>query len=414
MLDIKFMRMKKLFLLVILLRVGAVNAADLYVNNSGQAGTYTTISAAITAAAANDRIFVSPYGVFTEDLNIAKSLTITSAVANTRFSVVGSVTVTSAPNQDVVIIGGAFSGSITGNTGTATLATKGYITFSDCKYAGFDSGNFIMSKVLFCESTGIVLIKHGKIIGSDLFDIDISDGPGINIGDTILIIGNRIVSPWSYSNNDNYFVISNNVTIEKSSIANNGGLITISNAANSTLVNNIFSNNYVRDSCSSTSCNSSAVYISTASNVLVSNNIIVYNGVNITGYNLLASTNCKLFNNVIFANSTNNYYNGGSLIMDNVSVQYLPSSVINNPYYFIDNLGRCTNNQYCVNQGSPALQYYDIDLTRNNRGTYGGPYSIDNYWNTATGRARVYDLTMPFEIWNGSTPSIKAEGTHIK
>jgi hypothetical protein len=404
--------MKKLFLLGILLKVVGVNAADLYVNNSGQAGTYTTISAAITSAVANDRIFVSPYGVYTEDLNIAKSLTITSAVANTRFSVVGSVTVTSAPNQDVVIIGGAFSGSITGNTGTATLATKGYITFSDCKYANFDSGNFIMSKVLFCESAGTVSIKHGKIIGSDLFDIDISDGPGLNIGDTILIIGNRIVSPWSYSNNDNYFVISNNVTIEKSSIANNGGLITINNAANSALVNNIFSNNYVRDSCSG-SCNSSAVYMSLSSNVLVSNNIIVYNGP-LTGYNFYAGSNCKLFNNVIFATSTNIYYNGGTLIMDNVSVQYSSNSINNNPYYFIDNLGRCTNNQYCVNQGSPALQYYDIDLTRNNRGTFGGPYSIDNYWNTATGRARVYDLTMPFEIWNGSTPSIKAEGTHIK
>jgi hypothetical protein len=60
------------------------------------------------------------------------------------------------------------------------------------------------------------------------------------------------------------------------------------------------------------------------------------------------------------------------------------------------------------------LQYYDIDLTRNDIGTFGGPYSIDNYWNTANGRARVYELNMPFEIWNGSTPSIKAEGIHIK
>ena len=80
----------------------------------------------------------------------------------------------------------------------------------------------------------------------------------------------------------------------------------------------------------------------------------------------------------------------------------------------VDPDGSCNNATYCVDQGSPALEYYDIDLTRSDRGTYGGPYSIDNYTNTATGKARVYDLEMPFEIWTGQTPAVKAKGVHTK
>jgi len=79
----------------------------------------------------------------------------------------------------------------------------------------------------------------------------------------------------------------------------------------------------------------------------------------------------------------------------------------------IDAMGRCTD-PYAVDQGSPALEYYDIDLTRSDRGTFGGPYSIDNYTNTATGKARVYELEMPFEIWTGQTPAVKAKGVHTK
>ena len=58
--------------------------------------------------------------------------------------------------------------------------------------------------------------------------------------------------------------------------------------------------------------------------------------------------------------------------------------------------------------------YYDLDMTVNDRGIYGGPYSIDNYQSTAVGKARVYDLEMPFEIWNGQTPQVKAKAVHTK
>ncbi|HHZ65864.1 MAG TPA: hypothetical protein EYN51_10305, partial [Flavobacteriales bacterium] len=63
-------------------------AADISVNNSGQPGTYTTITAALAAAAPNDRVFVSPYGDYTENLILFQNVTLASAVSGTVFNVV--------------------------------------------------------------------------------------------------------------------------------------------------------------------------------------------------------------------------------------------------------------------------------------------------------------------------------------
>ena len=69
-----------------------------------------------------------------------------------------------------------------------------------------------------------------------------------------------------------------------------------------------------------------------------------------------------------------------------------------------------------MDKGFNSAQYYDLDMTRNDCGTYGGPYSMENYWNdsTATGKARIYHLDMPSEIWSGQTPTIKASAVHKK
>ncbi len=59
-----------------------VNAADIYVNNSGQAGTYTTISSAIIAANSGDNIYISSYNSYTEDITIDKSVNFFSLKLN--------------------------------------------------------------------------------------------------------------------------------------------------------------------------------------------------------------------------------------------------------------------------------------------------------------------------------------------
>jgi hypothetical protein len=392
--------MKKLFFILLVFSVLKFHAADIYVNNSGQAGTYTAIQTAINAAAPGDRIFVSPYGLYTENLTIAKSLTITSAVANTRYSVLGNVTVTSAPNQDVIIIGGEFSGDIVGNTGTATLVNKGFLTITDCKAGLFTTGNFIKTKLLYSNVTTTVDIRHGMICGSVLGNISITEGPNSAISDTTFLIGN-ITNGITWNNDDNFFFISNNFI--------NGGTLTISRFQFNTTVKNLILNNTIKMGFSQSGGNCLRIIGFTNANL---DNLFILNNL-LEGTISNSDIGCGLATCNALTGSIKLLYNGFDGISGVPNSQLVGNWLNNSGTVSIDSLGRITSTN-SINQGSPALQYYDIDLTRNDIGTFGGPYSIDNYWNTANGRARVYELNMPFEIWNGSTPSIKAEGIHIK
>lgn len=72
--------------------------------------------------------------------------------------------------------------------------------------------------------------------------------------------------------------------------------------------------------------------------------------------------------------------------------------------------------QNTVNAGNPGAEYTDIDLTRNDRGRLGGPYSILNYnptTNPSNGKAFIFDLDIPTTLQATSQPvNIRAKGYH--
>jgi len=72
--------------------------------------------------------------------------------------------------------------------------------------------------------------------------------------------------------------------------------------------------------------------------------------------------------------------------------------------------------QNTVNAGNPGAEYTDIDLTRNDRGRLGGPYSILNYnptTNPSNGKAFIFDLDIPTSLQATSQPvNIRAKGYH--
>ena len=67
-----------------------------------------------------------------------------------------------------------------------------------------------------------------------------------------------------------------------------------------------------------------------------------------------------------------------------------------------------------IDAGNPNHAYYDIDLTINDRGTNGGPYSQLNYnaSNPNNSRAFIFDLEMPVDLFPGQDVKIKAKGYH--
>lgn len=392
----------------------SAKAADIYVNNSGQPGTWTTITLALAASAPGDRIFVSPYGAYTENLTIFQDVTLTSAVAGTNFNVVGTLTVQGAPNMDVRIIGGEFSGAILCTTGGAGLNTKADVYITESNFSSLTAQDFVRMHVLFCDLGGSTMnIRHGEVRGnSDLGTLTIADGPNAGVGDTLFIVSNTFVTNGyiNWQNNDNYFYIANNRVYCATQYC-----FLMTNHHFSSIVKNNLINNYFRNS--STNASYLTNIRSTSTGDL--SNVYLYNNILENAYTAAQNQYARVMYNTGGTGSMQLYYNyckgynsgqttGGTKVVGNTSRDYNAAALT------VDADGRCNDATYCVDQGSPALQNYDIDMTRNDRGTFGGPWSVDNYFATGTGNARVYNLNMPFEIWSGQTPQVKAESTHTK
>lgn len=62
-----------------------------------------------------------------------------------------------------------------------------------------------------------------------------------------------------------------------------------------------------------------------------------------------------------------------------------------------------------VDGGSPEHDYYDLDLTVNDRGRDGGPWGTANFPANASGKAFIFDLDIPADLYPGSQVDIKAK-----
>jgi hypothetical protein len=70
--------------------------------------------------------------------------------------------------------------------------------------------------------------------------------------------------------------------------------------------------------------------------------------------------------------------------------------------------GQINTGSDAINGGSPDLVNYDLDLTVNDVGAYGGSFSLSNF-HPITGAARVYFVKAPKAVLQSGTLNIKAE-----
>lgn len=403
--------MKKFIALAIVMQSFGLLATDIYVNNSGQAGTYTTVSAAIAAAAPNDRIFVSPYANYIENISISQNLTLACAVPGSYFSITGTLTVTGSPNMDVRIIGAEFSAGFTANTGTAVLANKADVYLVDSKVASVVGQDYVKLHLLFSTLGFSANFRHGEMRMCNVTNsITISDGPNAGLGDTLFLIANQAAG-ITWANNDNLFYMSNNYINTNQNTASGPAAILVSNHFYSATAKNLIINNSLL-SYNSMTTPTGTVNFSTSGD---RSNIWLYNNIIMNAYSSGASTAAVTGYGTGTGQVQGIYnYMRGSLpttVLNQVSgnTQITAGTIVS-----MDAYGRSTDATLVVDQGSPAIEFYDIDLTRNNRGSGGGGFTVENFLAAGAGRARVYNLMMPSEIWNGISPSVKADGTHIK
>jgi hypothetical protein len=374
-------------------------AVDRIVQENGPTGTFSTISAAITASVNGDRIIVHPKigdNPYVENLTIDKSLEIVSATDGVRYKIQGNITITALNNRTITIIGSHIT---TGNISGATAGWRTNVNIMGCLIEGGDiSFNnqyyaCIVSNVL---QNGGITIAHGKIIGNEL----------INESRLISVIGSTSI------NNDNMNIIANktggiictaditlniyNNLIKR--LGNSNSIIAIEYSFNSTVSNklNILNNTFLFPSSSNTSFLNYYLFLN--SPAFVKNNIFQRSTVN-------SGTPRFLFGSGVNIIASYNYYNNNSF---NIPTENNPINVTTGPVNLTT--GQLLLPTPALNGADPSFEFYDLDLSPGDAGCFGGSYSLDNYF-PIIGSSRVFWVDVPFGITTTGAPlQIKAEG----
>lgn len=392
------MKTKTTLLLAILIGSMYGKAADIYVNSSGQAGTYSTISAALVAANTNDKIYISPFATYDENISIDKSVTLASSEDSTDYYLNGNITIFTIGALDIRLIGGGCNNILF----TASSATES----NRCKVAivGTEFGNNLSApkgvdlNLLYCDiPSQQVTFYYGNVIANSLSTLTIPSGDNSYYSDTTYIIANTIgTGGFGISNGDHNFFVANNyfqgassanMIVYKATVSGGGG-------------NNIVNNTFTQTGYAVYGSNLKIVHNQNMTNTQVKNNTFQH------GYNSSGSAQRR---HIGSASSSNQLTTTIGPIVTFNHFHSIWGGVYN--YTVLPN--NVLGGAIPQNEGDPSIQYYDIDLTRNDMGRFGGPYTWDNYHgNTASGKGRVYLLDMPFELWSGQTPTIKADAVH--
>lgn len=393
--------MKKItFSLFLLLFSCYSNAIDRIVQENGPAGTFPTISAAITAAVNGDRIIIHPKigdNPYVENITIDKTLELASAQDGVRYKIQGTISLTAANNRTITIIGAHIT---TGSISGSSAGWRTNVNIMGCIIEGGDisfNNQYYVSVVSNILQNGGITIAHGKIIGNELMNDTkriVVEGSGSIANDTVNIIANKTARIFCSS--DITLNIFNNF-IKRISSADS--FISIQYSFISTSANklNIINNTFLSPNTNTSSTRN--YYLELRSPALVKNNIFqrVSNG--------LSTSPSFLFGSGVNITASYNIYNNSSI---NIGSDVNPVNVTT---VIVDlTTGQLLLPTSALNGADPSFEFYDLDLTVGDAGCYGGSYTLDNYF-PITGSSRVYNIDMPFGITTTGAPlDIKADG----
>lgn len=405
-------------------------ATDLYVNSSGLPSTYATLQLAIDAASDDDNIYVSATETHNGPVTVDKSVYIISDQSGLKFQLVGDIII--GNNIDQVTIVGANGISVSSQNNAGSRVEVNIIS-SSISALNMSHNNYKVN-IYDCFVGGTATFKNGVIIGSELQNISIGNESGVSV-DTIKMIANEFQNFTCETEIHNIEIYNNFVNkVDNGSSDDQMGLYFPSIPSNqsryATIANNTIEYvNYQGNSPSSTNnplgaINYSGIYFQTApasfSGLTIVNNYIynAYENPTYTPHTYEQSSTSSGnhghalhisddFPNVYLAN--NKWYRGYTTnISSNISNHYLADNVYEYCEYS-DTNGNLTSNY--SDAGLDQAPFFDTDGTVNDIGTSGGPHSWANY-HTSGGKAVIFDLDIPSQIYIGTSQSIKAKAVH--
>ena len=447
--------MKKL-LLTLAMAFGAINsgfAADLYVNNSGQSGTYTTINLALAAASSGDRIFVSPLNFYAEDLTITKSITIASTNSDSKIALSGNIALQPIPNMNVTLIGiECNSLGLSSVASSSTIQNPATINILSCSIASnvtFINSSGLRTYIHDSKITGNLYLKHleltkSVITGTLLIDTEANQ----SATDSVKLIASYL-GGLSYCTKDFYLFMANCYVYNTSSLRQ---IPSSQLSGKNTITNTIFRGTVAVVYYPVGTLDWSGLTISN-SRCFLEDHYVHYNAYTGSQYSDLAgrtiqpqfyygssypynwsnsgTVNASKSPNVLYSytNSHSSFApeeNLTGITWQDLSGDYHYNSTYANTYGSTGSYpGHASINDPSwittfdvpdvVDAGSPSSNYTDLDLTRNDIGIFGGSHSWLNYWyndSTTTGKAVIRWVDLPSEIWPGQTINLKAEAVH--
>jgi len=412
----KTMKKSTLLLLSAILLSQLSNALDRIVADGGAGGAFATITEAIDASSTNDRIIIYPKagGVpYGENLTITnKSLQFLSAVEGQRWTLNGNITFSpTIVGQTLTIIeANILNGNIT-TTGNAPAGNRAKVRVLDCKLQNgsilFDFNNYDLNVSRDSLMNGRIAIRFGKIVGNYVVYNNTTQS-AIN------------VNTDNSASNDSLYIVGNKV--------NYSGLYYYEYTAginwNSTSQFAFIANNFIETSASSYYATYGVNILTNATsttgkNVILNNTILcsgVQYGIYLQGHN---SYNA-VYNNVL--SGTSGIYSNLLSTFDLVSYNHiqqasLGSALINILQDGTNVLGSTfTNNSNGqiltgtpINGGYPDAAYYDLNLTVNDAGCFGGSYSRANFIGATSGAVASF-MTAPRRVLAGQSITIQGEG----
>jgi hypothetical protein len=418
--------MKKIFTILTFLTVTSIFATDRFVDptlSSGNGTTlFTTIKSAVNAAVNDDRIIIVSTTYNEPALTISKSLQIMPQTPGTIINFNANIIIGGFAGMKLEITGfnlGIYSFSSNSIT-SGSYANRAKISIIECSAANANFDNeFYELNLIKNIFTGDVNLKYGNVVQSIMSNCYLFDESLTNqsLTDKILITNNTINDKIVLFNDDYRYIVSNN------------------------LLNNIFIKRWNPNSL---------ITNSIINNEFLNNCIFLVTHNNVPNYNLKICNNKfngsirlhkRLYFGVYAATAPINDYNSKSLDTNcggypTDACGYGNSTDFPNPitsgffewsYNGVDlacpipsgsqplSLTKIVGPTDAINGGNPNHNYYDIDLSINDRGINGGPYSNFNYnpgSNTNNSKAFIFDLDMPTDLFPGQSIDIKAKGYH--
>lgn len=388
----------------------SVFGVDRIVQEFGGTGTFSSITAAVSAAADGDRIvIVNRAGglAWQENVTINKSLAFVPAVDGTRFKFQGDFIVAPTTSGKAIrIIGmeGVLGGIYATNSAPSGPRTK--VEIAGCIITGsvnFSYNNYDVT-IASNEIRGDLTFRFGNIYGNDMRDNDISvftDAVASN--DVVRIIGNRAdIIDWNST--AHFFYIANNFL----DYNNNSytAAISIDQIKNSGFVTNTILNNSIRVQVN-TCCSGSPYGIRVGGSASTARVDVINNAID----RITSNSNTYGISDLSSAAVVASYNHvDASIISSRRLVNITPNGTnVTTLTVDVSSTDGFVTGTAVVNGGSPDNAYTDHDLTINDPGCFGGSFNISNYF-PLTATPRVYHVEAPRAIFQGGTLNISAEG----